>query len=209
MNKNEKKASVATRKKEVAHINRQLPTEVKDSKIELFTRKSDELAEVEAKKRKQRQKQKNSFITNGGIEVNVADFVSELYADKKTHYYKSFYNLIADLLGESHEIMKPFRKKRIVAVLKRMFIWGRFPNAVQAKIYSKNKYTGFCTRDYWNYQLLTKTADGMCFDYIREFEETAVEVLSKNGRLKEFIVEHSIKCGLPIQLDAFDGLLSE
>ena len=102
--------------------------------------------------------------------------------------------------------MKPFRKLRVVALLKRMFIWGRFPNAVQAKINTKNKYTGYCTRDYWNYQLLTKKGDDLCIDYIDEFIKTAESVLDNNGRLKEFIIEHSPKCGLPIQLDFFESM---
>lgn len=147
-----------------------------------------------------------TVTTIGGEVINIADYIAETYAGKSTHFYPSFYNLIADLMGVSREVMIPFVKPPIVPALKRLLIYGRFPNAVQRKIYSNNPYTGYCTRDYYNYQLLTKEADALCVKYIEEFEITAEEVLLRNGILKDFIIEHSIKCGLPIQLDLFGNI---
>jgi hypothetical protein len=145
--------------------------------------------------------------TIGGEVINVADYVEDNYVTgKSTHYFKPFYNAIADLLGLSHDVMKPFRKLRIVALLKRKFVWGRFPNTVQQKIYKRNPYTGYCTRTYWNYQVITKKADTLSREYIKDFEETAKKVLENNGRMKEFIIEHSTKCGLPIQLEFFESM---
>lgn len=150
---------------------------------------------------------KIEIVTIGGEEINVGEYVEDNYiTGKSTHYFKPFYIAIADLLGLSHEVMKPFRKLRIVALLKRKFVWGRFPNAVQQKIYKRNPYTGYCTRTYWNYQVITKKADILSKDYIKDFEETAKNVLENKGRMKEFIIEHSTKCGLPVQLDFFEPM---
>jgi len=90
--------------------------------------------------------------TAGGEVINVAKYVSETYAGKSIHFYPIFYNLIADLMGESRDIMIPFVKPLIVPMLKRLLVYGRFPNAVQRKIYSQNPYTGYCCeipKYYW------------------------------------------------------------
>ncbi len=143
-------------------------------------------------------------LTSGEF-VNVDEYVDEhFYAEVATHFYKIFYNLIADLLGISREEMKPFRKPYVVALLKNKLIYGRFPNAIQKKIYARNPYIGYCTRKYWNYQTLTKTGDLSLRDFINDFQILGESVLGNNGNLKIFIIEYCKKYQLPIQLELFD-----
>lgn len=139
----------------------------------------------------------------GGEYVNIDEYIAENYAEASTHFFRDFYNCIADLLGVSRDVMKPFKKISIVPLLKRQLIYGRFPNAVQIKIYKKNPYTGYCTRQYWNYQLLTIKGDLLLRGFICDFQASAQRVIEQNGNLKTFINEYCREFGLPIQMELF------
>lgn len=142
-------------------------------------------------------------LSNGTL-LNVDDYIAETYAGKSTHFYlESFYFPIADLAGIPRDAMKNFIKPLIVPMLKRFLLYGRFPNAVQAKLYKKNKYTGYYSRSYWNYQWLTKEADLKLKEFISQFELEAERVLAAGGNLEAFITDYCTKYKLPIQLDMF------
>lgn len=139
-----------------------------------------------------------------GSYLNIDDFVSNTYAEKSTHFYKNeFYYPIAELLGESRQIMDPFVKPIIVPKLKRALIYGRFPNAIQRRIYQRNKYISYYQRRYYNYQILTKKGDIELRQFICDFEEEMALVLNNGGNLKDFILSYSKKYKLPIQLELF------
>jgi hypothetical protein len=147
------------------------------------------------------------FETRGGDVINVDQYISKNYTEEKSqHFFRdSFYYPIADLLRISREIMKPFVKPIIVPQLIRAFIYGRLPFLVQQKLYQKNPYTGFCTREQFNYQWLTKNADLKLRGYIKDFEDEAAIILSNNGDMKDFISHFSKKFGLSFQIDMFEG----
>lgn len=143
--------------------------------------------------------------TVGGEEINISDYIAETYAGKSTHFFPSFYNLIADLLGVSHEVMKQFVKPLIVPQLKRAFIYGRLPFLVQQRLYQKNPYTGYCTRDQFNYQWLTKDADVVLRGYIKDFEDEGKKILLSGGNMQDFIAHFGAKFNLSFQIDMFEG----
>jgi hypothetical protein len=143
-------------------------------------------------------------LRNGDI-INLDEYILEAYAEKSTHFFPSFYNLIADLLGVNRDVMKTFVKPAIVPLLKRAFIYGRLPFLVQQRLYEKNPYTGYCTRDQFNYQWLTKKADLDVRGFIKDFEEEGEKILVVGGGMLDFIRHYGKKFRLSFQLDMFEG----
>jgi len=149
----------------------------------------------------------NEIELNSGEKINLDDYILENYiTEKSTHFYKQFYFLIADLLCIDHERMKKFIKPLIVPFLKKYLIYARFPNKVQQRLYSRNKYTGFYSRICWNYQWLTRNADLELRDFISQFEKDAEEVLKSGGNMKKFIEDYCQKYNLPVQQEIFELL---
>jgi len=143
-------------------------------------------------------------LRSGGI-INIDEYIRENYIEKSTHFFlESFYFPIADLAGISRDAMRQFVKPLIVPLLKKFLLYGRFPNAVQERLYKKNKYTGYYSRQHWNYQWLTKKADAELREFITQFEDEAERVLAANGNLKTFIVEYCRKYHLAIQPEIFE-----
>ncbi len=142
-------------------------------------------------------------LRNGDV-IDIDAYILENYAEKSTHFFPSFYNLIADLLGVSRDVMKSFVKPAIVPLLKRAFIYGRLPFLVQKRLYEKNPYTGFCTREQFNYQWLTTSADLEVRDFIKDFEDEGEKILANKGNMKAFIAHYSKKFNLSFQLEMFD-----
>lgn len=179
---------------------KKIKPEHKQEQEELF-KKSDQISPANKKI------DTNEFVQLNGDIFNIDDYIRKNFVGKATHFYRSFYYLIADLLGVSRELMKPFVKPLIVPLLKRILIYGRFPNAVQIRLYKRNPYTGYCTRTYWNYQWLTQKADSKLRDFIVDFEREGQKVLDNNGDMKTFITEYCRQFNIPIQLDLFDNLI--
>lgn len=167
---------------------------------QLFT-KADAISPANKKSQKEL-----DIELRGGTAINIDEYVRENYVEKATHFFRdTFYFPIADLLGISRDYMRTFVKPLIVPMLKRVLIYGRFPNAIQRKIYKKNPYTGYCTRSYWNYQFLTIKADDQLRGFINDFETELTEVLKANGDIKKFITQYCEKFHIPIQLNLFEG----
>jgi len=202
MNKKVKNGKHA-RKKKIPKANIiKIPPEVKDHKIELFTKQSDQFAEQEAKKRRESENKKVQFIN--GSEIDLDEYIDENFiTERKTHYFKPFYLSLADLFGVDAKVMEIFRKPRFVPKFKNYFILGRFPQPVVNRLKAKNKYVGYF-RKYYYYQLITKKADAEYRNFIWQAQEMAI--LYK-GQPKRFIVEYCTKYGLSIQLDLFDGII--
>jgi hypothetical protein len=123
-------------KKPVANVKKIAP-EVKDLKIELFTRESDEFAQAEAQKRKQRQKRKIEFIS--GKEFDLNDFINDVMVGHHTKFVKDWFYRLADLYKVDRKLMDTFVKPDFVRLFIIQFVYGRFPYLLLRTLRSQNR----------------------------------------------------------------------
>jgi len=123
-------------KKPVAKVKKIAP-EVKDFKIELFTRESDEFAKAEAEKRKERQKKKIEFIS--GKEFDINDFINDGMVGHHTKFVKDWFYRLADLFKVDRKLMDTFVKPDFVRVFIIQFVYGRFPYLLLRTLRSENR----------------------------------------------------------------------
>jgi hypothetical protein len=141
----------------------------------------------------------------GGEEINLAQYISENYAEAATHFYKPFYQALAQLFSVDPIVMERYRKPHFVPVFKNSFIYARFPQRVIERIHEKNPYVGYCKRKYKNYQCLTIAADEQLREYIMQVQT----IIEMSDNVKDFIILYCTKYNLPIQLNLFENLIAK
>jgi hypothetical protein len=136
MKKKDKKG-VVSKKGKPKPIIRKLPPEVKDQKIELFTQQSDELAAQEALKRRERQKQKVTFLS--GASIIIDDYVANVIAKHITKFHKPWFYKLADLYKIDRKLMDVYVKPDFVRRFIIQFVYGRFPYLLLRTLRSRNR----------------------------------------------------------------------
>ena len=137
MKKKTKKGAVSKKRKPSAPDIKKLPPEVKNQKIELFTQQSDELAAQEALKRRERQKQKITFL-NGAV-IIIENYVANVIAKHITRFHKPWFYKLADLYKVDRKLMEPYVKPDFVRRFIIQFVYGRFPYALLRTLRSRNR----------------------------------------------------------------------
>jgi hypothetical protein len=137
MNKKEKKVALSKKGKPSVPDVKKLPPEVKDQKIELFTKQSDELASQEALKRRQRQKQKIEFL--GGGVIVIEDYVANVITKHITKFHKAWFYKLADVYKVDRKLMDVYVKPEFVRQFIIQFVYGRFPYLLLRTLRSRNR----------------------------------------------------------------------
>jgi hypothetical protein len=192
MNKKNKKP-IATKKKISKESIRKLPPEIKDQKIELFTQKSDELAQQEALKRRERQKQKVTFL-NGAV-IIIENYVADVIAKHITKFHKPWFYKLADLYKVDRKLMDVYVKPDFVRRFIIQFVYGRFPYALLRTLRSRNRKFG--GKNYKLFQHLNGDASNQLDVVIKDvFDEMDI---SENPL--DFKMKYSAKYTIYFQLE--------
>jgi hypothetical protein len=194
MHKKEKMVIAAKNKKAPVPV-RKLPPESKDQTMLLFTQQSDELAAIEALKRKERQKQKVEFLNAPSI--NVDDLIANVMAKHETRFHKSWFYKLAILYGVDPKIMDQYIKPDFVRVFIIQFVYGRFPYLLLRTLRSKNrKLAGKAGK---LHQHLRKDAVEQLETVIKQVSDT----IDISGNALDFKMRYSREYRLHFQLEAF------
>jgi hypothetical protein len=136
MKKKTQKKIVSKKKPTDAEIKR-LPPEVIQQKIESFIKVSDAFAEQEALKRRERQKQKITFISGATIVIN--EYVADVVAKHITKFHKYWFYKLAELFQVDQSLMEPYVKPDFVRRFIIQFVYGRFPYLLLRTLRSRNR----------------------------------------------------------------------
>lgn len=192
MKKKEKKVTVSKKKTTSSSI-RNLPPEVKDQKIELFTKQSDEVAEQEALKRKERHRQKIQFLS--GAVIIIDDYVANVIAKHITKFHKPWFYKLADLYKVDRKLMDVWVKPDFVRRFIIQFVYGRFPYLLLRTLRSRNRKLRGKTCKL--FQHLNSDASSKLDDVIRE----VFEVMDISDNPLDFKMQYSAKHTIYFQLE--------
>ncbi len=198
--KSNKKGKIKKDKKleDIKRQQQQLPPEEKLFNIESFTKKSDEFASEEAKKRKERQVVKKWFINLSDTDI---DFLfSKIIEKYESKFKKIWFYRLADLYKVDRQLMEPYVKPDFVRLFIIQFIYARFPRNVLRQLRGRNRKA----RKNGNngaklYHHLSKEASDQLDIVIREASDMMVECTT----IQEFTNKYSSKYKVWFQTQMF------
>jgi hypothetical protein len=194
MNKKNKNVTVVKNKKTPVPI-KKIPPQSKDQAILLFTQQSDELAAIEALKRKERQKQKVQFI--GGSTINVDDLIANVMAKHETRFKKWWFYKLAKLYKVDPKLMDTYVKPDFVRVFIIAFVYGRFPYLLLRTLRGRNRKLG---------AKAGKLHQHLNPDAVKQLEDVISQVsdiMDISANPLDFKMKYSKEYRLEFQLEAF------
>lgn len=198
MSKKKTTKDAASKKRKSPPKIKKIPPEIKEQKLELFIQKSDEFAEAEAKKRRERQRKKIDFI--GGGEIDIDEYVLEVMAAHITKFSKEWFYRLADLYEVDRKLMDIYVKPAFVRLFIIQFVYARFPYSLLRTLRSRNRKLG--ARRGKLHQHLKKEASDELIAVIKEVFDCMGESAGK-GPL-HFKMTYSKDHVLFFQTDLFD-----
>lgn len=126
----------------------------------------------------------------GGNEFSFEDFILEKPFEYRSHFYKEFYLVTADLFGIDRKLMDNYRKPQCAADATNSFIYSRFPNRVVSHIRSKCKWLPDCfEREFKLFQFLSPIMVERLDLYIDQYVELAKKYPNNLTGFKEAFCE--------------------
>jgi hypothetical protein len=139
MKKNSKKGKIKKDKKieEIEKQQQQLSAEEKLFNIDDFTKKSDDFASEQKRKRKEREILKSWFVNLSDTEI---DFLFSNVIEKyESKFKRAWFYVLADLFKVDRILMKPYLKPDFVRLFIIQFVYARFPRRVLRQLRGRNR----------------------------------------------------------------------
>ena len=204
MRKNTKKGN-SKKDKKLEDIKRQqqrLSPEEKLFNVDDFTKRSDEFASEEARKRKERSVIKSWFVN---LSDNEIDFLfSNIIEKYESKFKKSWFYMLADLYQVDRKLMDTYIKPDFVRLFIIYFIYARFPRRVLSRLRGRNRkaykdgYTNIKL-----FQHLTGEVSEQLDNIIKQVYELMGECVANGEGIKEFTNEYSSKYKVWFQTQMF------
>jgi len=175
----------------------EIPPEIKEQRLDFFVQKSDELAEAEAKKRRESRRKKVEFI--GGASINLEEYILEVMAPHETKFEKAWFYRLADLFGVDRKVMDEYVKPDFVRLFIIQFVYGRFPRLLLRTLRSRNRKLG--GKGGKLHQHLSKSASEKLITVIKQVYEFMEPSIGK-GPL-DFKMKYSKEYTVYFQVDLF------
>lgn len=197
MNKKNKKAATATdiKKQKLKPEIKQVAPEIKKQTIELFTQQSDELAAQEAIKRRERQKQKITFLD--GASIIIEDLLADAIVKHITKFHKPWFYRLADLYNVDRKVMDVYVKPEFVRQFIIQFVYGRFPYLLLRTLRSRNRKAN--RKNCKLFQHLNGNASKKLDDVIKE----VFDVMGESSNPLDFKMRYSRQYKLFFQVELF------
>lgn len=187
---------------EIKRQQQQLSAEEKLLNIDSFTKKSDEFAREEARKRKERQVIKSWFVNLSEQQI---DFLfSNIIEKYDPKFKKAWFYLLADLYKVDRKVMDRYLKPEFVRLFIINFIYARFPRRVLQRLRGKNRLAYKQGKSNIKlFQHLTPEVSQELTKVVNQARELMEECVNNGQGIKEFselyCKRHKVWFQLPLQ----------